>query len=118
MNMQVIPQAQIDEMVEVMDYILAHPSISVADIKKHFELTAEEYNMIFDLCMPSIRKGNKTAYWKNRYSSVMNFLKEQIRYVFETKDIKGFFKNILEYYSLNCDDKTLKIEIDDEENAR
>ena len=48
----------------------------------------------------------------------MNFLKEQIRYVFETKDKKDFFKNILEYYSLNCDDKTLKIEIDDEENTR
>ena len=117
MNMIVLPQAQIDEMTEVMDYILAHPSDTVIAIKNHFGLTNDEYNMVYDLCMPSVRKGNKVAYWKNKYASVMNFLKEQIRYVFETKDKKSFFRNVLDYYSANCDDKTLKVEMDDEETA-
>lgn len=117
MNMIIIPQAQIDDMTEVMDYILAHPSFTVLDIKNHFNLTNDEYNMVYDFCMPSVRKGNKVAYWKNKYASVMNFLKEQIRYVFETKDKKAFFRNVLDYYSANCDDKTLKVETDDEEAA-
>ena len=39
----VLPQFQIDGMVEVMDYILQHPMATVGKIKNKFNLNEEEF---------------------------------------------------------------------------
>lgn len=104
-NMIVLPQDQIDEMKKIMDFILKNPLVSVAEIKEHFDLLSEEYEMIFDLCMPSIRRKNSEKYWRAKYSGVMSFLKEQLRKAINTGNKIEFFKSILAYYSVNCGTK-------------
>ena len=72
----VLPQYDIDVINEVQDYILGHPGVSVGDIKMKYNLTEAEYQMIFDLCMPSIRKRNTERYWIGRYKIVLSVMEE------------------------------------------
>lgn len=40
---------------QVVEYIVTHYQVTVADVKEKFNLTNEEYDMISDLMMPAIR---------------------------------------------------------------
>ena len=65
-----LPQHEIDDIVEVADYILSHQSSikSINEVKKKFGLTTEQYNMVYDFCMPLIRRWNvNEGYWNTRY---------------------------------------------------
>ena len=78
--MIVLPQDQIDKMKEIMDYILRYESLtSVASIKERFHLTSEEYDMLYDLCMPLIRETGVKKYWALKYKSFVLELKRLIR---------------------------------------
>lgn len=47
---------------EVVDYILTHYSASIGNIKKKFDLTTEEYDMISELMMPAIHYYNRARH--------------------------------------------------------
>ena len=69
-NFKTLSQADIDEIVGIMDTILKTQSTnhSVLKIRQKHKLTSEQYNMVYDLCMPMIRKmGSSDSYWKARY---------------------------------------------------
>lgn len=70
MNITILSQEEIDQIVVISDFILRHPSITVADIRRRFRLTTEEYNMIFDICMPRVRAGSAALYWKTKYNMI------------------------------------------------
>lgn len=73
--MIVLPQDQIDTMVKVLDVILRNElagKLTVKDMKAKYNLTPEEYDMIYDLAMPLIRKQNEKGMWKTRASSFKN----------------------------------------------
>ena len=74
--MTIIPQDQIDRMVEVMDVILKYPYMTVGDIKRRFNLSSEEYEMIYDLVMPLVREANVKKYWAVKYKYIERKLKE------------------------------------------
>ena len=67
MSLTILPADEIDYIVTVSDFILKFPNLSVGDIKKKFRLTSEEYEMIFELCMPRIRAGSAAAYWRTKH---------------------------------------------------
>ena len=78
----VLNQSQIDEMIPVMDYILKNQSnynVSVRMIMDKFCLSPDEYNMIFDLCMPHIREKNKNDYWKVKYITLRSAVTDIVR---------------------------------------
>lgn len=53
-----------DKIVQVIEFLARHKSrYSVADIKKKFKLTSEEYEMCMDLAMPSIRFSNSARFY-------------------------------------------------------
>lgn len=53
-----------DKIVQVIEFLARHKSrYSVADIKKKFNLTSEEYEMCMDLAMPSIRFSNSARFY-------------------------------------------------------
>lgn len=79
MSMILLPADQIDTMVVIMDYILAHPLTPVEDIRKRFGITSDEYNMIFDLTMPEIRMKNLGGYWKTKYVELKSSIKRRIQ---------------------------------------
>lgn len=61
--MTVLDQEEIDHIVIIQDYIMKHENQkSVADIRKKYHLTREEYDMIFDLCMPKFRNNLADKY--------------------------------------------------------
>lgn len=67
----VIPQFQIDGMVEVMDFILSHPyRYSVEQIKQQFNLNENEFRMIYEFCMPHERHRANERFWVMKYRSV------------------------------------------------
>lgn len=73
--MIVLPQDQIDTMVKVLDVILHNElagKLTVEDMKAKYNLTPEEYDMIYDLAMPFIRKQNEKGLWKTRAHSFKN----------------------------------------------
>ena len=74
--MTIIPQDQIDKMVEVMDVILKYPYMTVGDIKKRFNLTSQEYEMIYGLVMPLVREANVKKYWAIKYKYIERKLRE------------------------------------------
>ena len=71
-----INQAQIDNIVVIMDYILTHPIVTVGDIKRRFGLNEEQYQMIFELCMPHMRHRANERYWIMKYKSIFAALQE------------------------------------------
>lgn len=70
-NLRILTQDEIDRIVEVEDFIMKFPSMSVHDIKKKFHLSSEEYDMIFELCMPRIRSGSASMYWRTKYHTLI-----------------------------------------------
>ena len=61
--MTVLTQEEIDRITIIQDYIMRHENQkSVADIREKFHLTREEYDMIFDLCMPKFRNNLADKY--------------------------------------------------------
>ena len=74
----VLPQFQIDGMVEIMDYILAHPMATVGKIKNKFDLNENEYQMIYDFCMPHERFRSNERYWITKYKGVLSAVEMQI----------------------------------------
>lgn len=81
MNFTVLPQDQIDRLEVVMRYILNTQGTTVAEVKKKFHLTNEEYEMAFDLCMLLIQAKNGNSYWMNRYKG----LEQQLIYITNQK---------------------------------
>lgn len=79
MDMIVLPGDQLDKMVDVIECILSPKGMNVAAIKKKFNLTSEEYEMIFDLAMPRIRHNNGNEFWKNNYLALRNQIYERLR---------------------------------------
>jgi hypothetical protein len=79
MNLIILPQDQIDRIVEVSDFILKHSNTTVGAIRKKFDLTIDEYNMIFDLCMPRIRAGSAAAYYKNKFGMLSSRVEDIVK---------------------------------------
>ena len=78
--MIVLPQDQIDRMKEIMDYLLKYQTgITVGEVKRKYNLTSEEYEMIYDLCMPLIRESGVKKYWAIKYQSFIRELKVLIK---------------------------------------
>ena len=73
--MTIIPRWQIDEMVPVMDTILKYPTKTIGEIRKEFNLTSEEFDMIYELCMPLVRENNVKKYWAVKYKHVSKKIK-------------------------------------------
>ena len=77
--MTVLSEDQITVMTMVMDDILKRHNMSVQEIKNKYHLTDDEYNMIFDLCMPNIRENSWEAFWKQAYGSLRKEIRNVIR---------------------------------------
>ena len=76
------PQYEIDEIVKIMDYILEHQgqNITVADIKAKFNLSREQYNMVYDLCLALIRRwSSNEGYWNARYRRLKSRISVALR---------------------------------------
>lgn len=76
----VLPQFQIDGMVEIMNYILTHPGVNVGKIKKKFDLNDDEYRMIYDFCMPHIRHAVNERYWLIKFKGLYAAIEERIEW--------------------------------------
>lgn len=70
-RLHVLPQEEINIIVEVMDYYFKHPNRTVGYIKEKFNLTEAEYQMIFCFCMPMIRYRNNERYWIGKTKSTI-----------------------------------------------
>lgn len=73
--MTILPQDQIDVMVQLFDVLLRNELAgkkTVGELKEKYNLTSEEFDMIYDLAMPFIRKQNERSMWKTRASSFKN----------------------------------------------
>jgi len=72
-----------DKIIEVSDYLanLTDYNVTVADIKEKFGLTNEEYNMIYDLTMPAIRRGNGERFYKFSYRNLEKEIDQVIQYI-------------------------------------
>ena len=75
MNITILPQEDVEKIVMAADYIMAHQSMAVGVIKKNLDLTTEEYDMIFELCMPRIRAGSAAAYWRTKHHMLASRIK-------------------------------------------
>lgn len=111
MNMIVIPQDQIDIMVKIIDHITKHPyGKTVAWYKEHYNLTDEEYEMIFDLTMPFIRSNGARSYWRERYKNLMKDLRLWAKT--HSKNIDPGLAFIINGESLNSIEKMQEEEIE------
>ena len=79
-GLHVLPQEEIDIIVEVMDYYFKHPNRTVGHIKEKFNLTEEEYQMIFFFCMPMIRYRNNERYWIGKTKSTITTFENLVGY--------------------------------------
>lgn len=115
MSFIVLPPDQISYMNGIMDYILKNPAKSVGFIKKKFNLTEEEYQMIYDLTMPHVRIRNITRYWKDAYTHLRIQFEEKIKKLKATKKINAQIFDELMGTLDDCEpgslNKTAKIEI-------
>lgn len=75
MGITILSADEVDRIVQVEDFIMKFPSMSVREIKKKFHLSSEEYDMIFELCMPRIRSGSAAMYWRTKYHMLTAKLK-------------------------------------------
>ena len=82
----VLPKFQIDGMVEIMDFILTHPyKYTVDDIKRKFDLNEEEYQMIYEFCMPHERHRANERFWVSRYKGLVTSLNLWLSMLKDTK---------------------------------
>ena len=102
-NMTILSEEQIAKMVEVSDFLLKHPSnITVADIRKKFKLSRDEYNMIYDLTMPLFRKQSSTSYWRTKYTMLKEAISTQIKLVRSSlkrpcteRELRAIYRNLI-----------------------
>lgn len=78
-----------DKIIEVIDYLanLNDYKVTVADVKEKFGLANDEYNMIYELSMPAIRRGNGERFYKFNYKNIEKEIDQVIRYI--TTNPKG-----------------------------
>ena len=75
--MVILSEGEIARIISVIDAILSSNSnVSVAEIKKKYGLTSEEYNMIFELAMPFLRKACPGNAWRGKYQALRHRLWE------------------------------------------
>ena len=91
MSVTILSKDEIDLIVSVADFILKYPNRSVAEIKQRFRLTSEEYDMIFELCMPRIRAGSAAAYWRTKH----HMLAARVKRVIDQAEPSKLKDNIL-----------------------
>ena len=77
--MTILSPDEITVLTSVIDFILNHGMVSVADIKRRFNLTNEEYEMAMDLSMPFIRSRNGNRYWQNNFLTI----KHKLNYLYD-----------------------------------
>ena len=72
-----------DKIIEVVDYLanLNDYKVTVADVKEKFGLTNDEYNMIYELSMPAIRRGNGERFYRFNYRNIEKEIDQLIRYI-------------------------------------
>ena len=82
MNLTLIPPDEMEVINKIMDDILTHESTKdVAHFKKKYNLTNEEYRMIFDLTMPMQRRLAYRSHnwtWRDRYVYLRNRILESV----------------------------------------
>lgn len=100
-------------MVKVMDYILKHPNVTVADIRERFSISSDEYNMIFDLCMPVIRNKNAKMFWRQKYTMLRDAVSERIRQEEKKSKLSDDIWDILENYGIGKNNITAKSELEE-----
>ena len=66
--MTILEKEDIKKINEVIDYIAVAQSATVGYIKRKFNLTKEEYDMISDLMMPAIRQRNNYRNMQTKYT--------------------------------------------------
>lgn len=115
MNITILSEDEITQIVTVSDYILKHPSITVADIRRRFRLTTEEYNMIFDICMPRVRAGSAALYWKTKYNMVTTRLDKILEGVTNNK-LKDEIIAALEECEIGVNNELAKQEDDSDDD--
>lgn len=118
--MTVLPGAQINFMVAVMDDLLKNPGKKVADFKTKYNLTSEEFNMIYDLTMPLIRAKNGRQYWASKYYELLEMMRRAV-YNDQSKSAERI-RAVLEASAPSAERKTLKemeedLEDENEEDA-
>lgn len=117
--MTILKGVEIDRIVEVSDYIanLADYNVTVADIKEQFKLTNEEYDMIYDLTMPAIRRGNGERFYKFSYRNLEKEIDQIIRYISNNpnkqsmEELFGYTKDRLIEISLKAEETFRKHEL-------
>ena len=81
--MIVPPQDQIDKMAEIMEYLLkkeGNEKLTVGLVKQKYHLSEREYQMIYDLCMPLIRKKHsKEEGWRTTYLTLKSRIYAALR---------------------------------------
>lgn len=87
--MVILPKEDQNKIVQVIDYILAHPRTKVKAIKEKFDLTMEEYDQISTLMMPAQRQYSLVISHKMRLSQLLSKLKEE-KETFENAKRKSF----------------------------
>ena len=70
--MTVLNKSETDKINEVVDYILTHYNTSVGAVKRKFNLTKDEYEMISELMMPALRYFNEAKRLEMGINAVKN----------------------------------------------
>ena len=81
--MTVLTRTECKRINEIVDYILIHTNISVADVKEKFGLSKEEYEMISELMMPPLRWYNRSKYYETGIKKLISQYKDQDRQIEE-----------------------------------
>lgn len=111
----ILPNEQVEFMNKVTDYIFSHPSKSVADIRKAFNITSEQYNMIYDLAMPRERHRNLAGYYKAKYYYLYDHLAELIRNEKKHTKMTDAIWAILQEAGVGTKNQVAKIDIEEGE---
>lgn len=69
--MTVLEQDEVEQLCEVMNYILKCTNTTVDKVKEKFHLEDDEYNMIMDISMPFLREANSKKYWYAKHHSLI-----------------------------------------------
>lgn len=109
----VLSNEQIEFMVKVMDYILSHPTKTVAEIKTIFGLSSEQYEMIYSLAMPRERHRNLAGYYKSKYTYIYDHLAELIRAEKKHTKLTDSIWAILQEAGVRPKNQAAKIEVEE-----
>lgn len=69
--MKVLCYEDCQKINEVVEHILAHPNDPVWSVKKKFNLSKDEYDMISELMMPALRQKNNAHELKVKIGSIL-----------------------------------------------